>query len=341
MSEVERWFREAERLGAGPTAKHPVLRLMSPLATVFTASAEPEIYRVVEPLFDDPDPWLRAVAKMVVSQVRQNFGESAETADGEMREALALFREVGERWGIGFALSALGDNAATRGDFAQAVTWQREAIALLREVGVREDLPQLEVKTASQLWLGGQHDEARRMLKQAHESAHEVGMQLVTASVEYGHATICLAQGALDEAREHIEYALALVENGTFAIQFQAVASSVRGLIEGETGDLAAARIFHTDAIRIAIESKDFPVVASSLTGIADLWLRCGDPVRAARLLGGAEAIRGCVDRAVPQVDRIHAETRAALGDAGFETAYRSGSTLTVANAIEASGLTG
>jgi hypothetical protein len=41
----------------------------------------------------------------------------------------------------------------------------------------------------------------------------------------------------------------------------------------------------------------------------------------------------------VPEIHRIRADARAALGDAGFAAAYRSGSTVTVATAIEASGL--
>ena len=66
-------------------------------------------FRLVEPLFQDRDPWLRAVAYMGVAQLRLNFGQSSELASADMRAALAGFREVGERWGIGFSLSALAD----------------------------------------------------------------------------------------------------------------------------------------------------------------------------------------------------------------------------------------
>src|SRR5215207_7408742 len=99
------------------------------------------------------------------------------------------------------------------------------------------------------------------MLKQSHESAADAGMHLVTASVEYGHAALCLADGALNEAREHVERALTLVETGSFGNQFVAVASSLRGLIEGAVGRLEVARALHTDAIRLAVESKDSPVI--------------------------------------------------------------------------------
>jgi hypothetical protein len=72
---------------------------------------------------------------------------------------------------------------------------------------------------------------------------------------------------------------------------------------------------------------------------VADLALRSGEPARAARLLGAADAVRGSIDRSLPDVDRIGAGARAALGDAGFDEAYRSGSSVTFATAVEAAGL--
>ena len=309
IDEVKSWFQQAGRLGAGPDARHPALRLMGPLAAIFVSDGEKSTFDLVRPLFDDPDPWLRAVAKMIIAQVRLNFGHSAAAAEAEMREALAGFQAIGERWGTGFALSSLGDLAAARGDFAQAVIWQREAIALVREVGIREDLPQLEVKLAHQLWLAGDRAEVRRMLKQSRESADDVGMSEVLASVEYGYATIAREDGALEDARERMARAAALTDTGSIAPQFRAVIRSTQGLIEAAAGDLAASRRFHAEAMEIAVQSKDSPVIALALVGVADLALRGGDPAEAARLLGASVAVRGSVDRSVPDVGRIEEES--------------------------------
>jgi predicted ATPase/DNA-binding SARP family transcriptional activator len=337
IEDVKTSFRAA--LALGHEDAHPALRLLKPLAAIYDAGGEEISLAATEPLFTDPDPWLRAVAKMILAQVRLNFGQSADLAADEMREALDGFRAIGERWGAGFALSALGDMMAARGDFAQAVAWQREALVLVREVGVREDLPQLEVKLAHQLWMGGDRAEARRMLKQARESADEIGLPEVTASVEYGHATIAREEGALDEARERMARSEEILDRSSFVPQLRAVTRSTRGLIEAAAGDLPAARGFHAEAVEIAVDTKDSPVVALTLVGAADLALRCGEPVQAARLLGAADAIRGSLDRSVPDVDRITAEARTALGDAGFAAAYASGESVTVATAVETAGL--
>jgi hypothetical protein len=92
--------------------------------------------------------------------------------------------------------------------------------------------------------------------------------------------------------------------------------------------------------LEIAVQSKDSPIIALALVGAADLALRSGDPADAARLLGASVAVRGSVDRSVPDVDRIEEKARAALGDAGYEMAYRSGDTVTMVTAAEAAGLT-
>jgi tetratricopeptide (TPR) repeat protein len=295
-------------------------------------------FEAVEPLIDDPDPWLRATARMITAHLRLNFGQSIEAASADMREALAGFRAVGERWGIGFSLSALGDMAAAEGDFAQAVRWQQEALTLVREVGIREDIPQMEVKLAHQLWMAGEPAEARRVLKRSRESAEEIGLPEVTAAVQHGFATFARIEGNLDEARAAVAVPARELDNPTFAPQFRAQTRSSMGSIEAAAGNLRAARSHHAAALRIAVLSRDQPVIAYTLVGVADLALREGDPERAAFLLGAADAVRGSRDRSVPDTDRIIVEARAALGDAGFDDAYGKAARVTVATATEVAG---
>jgi predicted ATPase/DNA-binding SARP family transcriptional activator len=339
LDQVQDHLFAAERNGAGPDARHPALRLIRPLVGIFEQPDAEAGFRAIEPLFDDPDPWLRATSRMILAHLRLNFGQSSEVASADMREALAGFRAVGERWGIGFSLSALGDMAAAEGDFAQAVRWQYEALALVREVGIREDIPQLEVKLAHQLWMAGELAEARAMLKQSRQSAEEIGLPEVIASVQHGYATFARLEGNLAEARTAASAAATQLENPTFAPQFRATTRGTLGLIEASAGNLVAARAHHAEAIRIAVESRDQPVIAQVLVGVADLALREGDPERAAFLLGAADAVRGSRDRAVPDSDRIMIEARAALGDVSFAAAYGKAARVTVATATEASGL--
>ncbi|MGK5684741.1 BTAD domain-containing putative transcriptional regulator [Actinoplanes sp. URMC 104] len=334
IGRVQGEFRLAAEQGTGLVSKHPALRLIPPLAAMFNDEVGPDSgFALAEPLFDDPDPWLRAVAKLFVAQMRLNFGQSAEVAEADMRESLAGFRAIGERWGMGFALSSLGDLAAARGDFATAVGWQRDALALAREVGMREDLPQMQMKLAHQLWLAGEQAEARTVLEQARAGAEEVALPEVLVGVAYGTATFARMTGDLDLARRSIDDAMDRMRHPAMVPQFRAMALHTRALISAAAGNLDTAREEHTAALRIAVESRDSPVIALTLVGLADLALVEGDAERSAFLLGASDAVRGYRDLSVPDVERITVEARAALGDAGFDEAYRRAAGTTMATA--------
>jgi hypothetical protein len=91
--------------------------------------------------------------------------------------------------------------------------------------------------------------------------------------------------------------------------------------------------------VEIAANSRDAPVMAHVLVGVADYAVRIGDPARAAMLLGAADAVRGAPDRSMPDTERLTVLARAALGDAAYRQAYRSGASVTMATAAEATGL--
>nr|BFE75486.1 hypothetical protein GCM10020092_087870 [Actinoplanes digitatis] len=123
------------------------------------------------------------------------------------------------------------------------------------------------------------------------------------------------------------------------APQFRALTRSALALIEGAGGDLAAAHDLHLSAVEVAVDSMDSPVIGYVLVGVADYALRAGEPARAAMLLGAADAVRGSVDRSVPDTDRIQAAARAELGEEGYERAYRSGDAVTPETVLAATGL--
>jgi predicted ATPase/DNA-binding SARP family transcriptional activator len=338
FAEVRDSFNRALEIAEPHRDGHPGLRMLSLVSALYqTRKADAE--RAAAAIAEDPDPWLRAIAKMIIGQVRLNFGEPAEVAEADLRVALDGFRAVGDRWGIGFTLSALADLTAARGDFAQAVGWQREAIALLDEVGIREEVPQMKAKLAVQLWLGGEREQAHLALEDARRYALDQGIPEIMASVHHAHATIARAEGRLDEARAHVERTAELIADSTLAPQFRAMTHSTRGLIEAAAGNLDASRAHHEAALRTAVDTRDSPVIAQVLAGWADLSLRRGDPEHAAFLLGAADSVRGSADRTVTEGVIVEGEARAALGDAGFDVAFGRGDGVTMDTALAAAGL--
>src|SRR5215472_6067940 len=101
------------------------------------------------------------------------------------------------------------------------------------------------------------------------------------------------------------------------------------GLLATDRDDPAAATLLR-QSLEVHRELRDRWRTASVLEDLAALALALGGAVPAARLLAAAESIREAIGTVVPPCESAqHAETltsaRAALGDDGFEAAWRQG----------------
>jgi hypothetical protein len=113
--------------------------------------------------------------------------------------------------------------------------------------------------------------------------------------------------------------------NRTVAPQFCAGIESSRGYLATATGDLVEAVARHGEALELALQSNDAPVVAQVLVGIADLARRRGEPHLAALCLGASEGLRGVKDLSVLDYARVDREVRADLPGEDFAAAYAKG----------------
>src|SRR5262249_38130533 len=112
------WFEAAKRLVAtmGPL-RTPFLRMVDPLYQMFAifekrqAPADGEFEMPV----NDPDPWVSAVSLLMRAHMMLNLGRAHDRANEDFAASLALFRSIGERWGMSFALNSLAMLAGWRG----------------------------------------------------------------------------------------------------------------------------------------------------------------------------------------------------------------------------------
>jgi tetratricopeptide (TPR) repeat protein len=94
------------------------------------------LYRA-EPVIDR---WGLGFALIIVELLAMQRGDyAAARTYGE--EALVLFRELGQPYGISQALNYLGDVARLQGDYAAAATWYEESVALLRRSTIKGGIP--------------------------------------------------------------------------------------------------------------------------------------------------------------------------------------------------------
>jgi predicted ATPase/DNA-binding SARP family transcriptional activator len=305
-------------------ALHPLLAGLPALQAIFRNDDAGGLDRVRE-LHGHPDPWVRALAHSIAGALLVNFGEVAE-AEAELDRALAGFRELGERWGLGQVLLARADLSAGRGQREVAVEALEEAREIFEGIGDREDVGQLVIRMAVERARAGETEQAKELLAVGDRIAHEVGAEDQKLFVRHVLAEIARWQGRLDDARELLDDVIADFERSGNPIgQRHAILLVSKGELEVAAGDLDGARRCYRRALSKALEAQDRPVVARAVELLADIAVAGGDAERAAALLGTAEVLRGMADEADVDVVRVREAARAALGEEGFAQAYRRG----------------
>ncbi len=351
---VQGWFATAaqlmahttaEELAGAPAVLHPLLRMLRPFNAMIELNADERTLPVFEELEEDADPWIRSVGRMMRAHLLLNLGRRHAEAEADFHSALDGFRALGERWGIAFALTALAELVSWRGDHDLSAVMLREALANIEELGTQEDTPQLLVRYGRELWLRGDRGAAAGVLAQAQSVAEQVGMRDVLTHVEIARAEVARLEG--EEARlegdarraeelfataqHRLSRAYESAPRFAWSEQFVALAASGRGFLASALGDFAAARRSHAEALDAALTSRDAPVTAMVMVGIADLAIRTGEAARAAMLLGAAAKIRGVRSADYPDSVRVERQARHALGEPAFAESYRRGHAATMA----------
>jgi predicted ATPase/DNA-binding SARP family transcriptional activator len=318
--QVEEWIRNAYRLSQRSQGRYPMLRLVAPLERMLEG---PDAFlSAFEPLLDDEDPWVRALARLHLGRTRIMLGQGGRDADADLERALAEFRVLGERFGISFALTELADRIATRGEFANACEYYEEAIAVVTEVGAIEDAIRMRSRQAQLYWLLSDRDSSVAAIADAERCAERVTWPDALAELALSKAVLARWSLHAEEARHQLGVATTLLADGAERAHMRAVRHDLLGYL---ADDLSEARTHRVAACQAASEAGYAPLIAQVLVGVADLALRYGQYEQAARLLTASAGVRGLQDRSNPDVARIEQVARRRLGEARFAEATREG----------------
>jgi predicted ATPase/class 3 adenylate cyclase len=213
-----------------------------------------------------------------------------------VRESLALFREQQIMWGVVWALISLGDVALDQGDSAQALEPLQEALALTESLG----------DTYGNMWA--------RCLR----------------------GRLAHLQGDLGRAAMLLEESLAWLRNWRSPSIFEVLNDLGRVVLDQGDTDRAAA--LFGEGLKLSWEPENEIGIAFSLVGLAGVAGELGQPARAAQLLGAAETIRESIGRSLTPVertvyDRYAATIRAQLDDATFAVMWTEGQKMTLEQA--------
>ena len=317
------WIHQAYRLSqrSQRSQRHdPYLAFVAPLERML--QAPDAILPAFEPLLDNEDPWVRALARLQLGKMRIMLGQGGRDADAYLEMALAEFRALGERWGISFALTELADRIATRGEFAGACEHYEQAIAVVTEVGATEDVIRMRSRQAQLYRLLGDKDSSAAAIAEAQRCAERVTWPDALAELALSKAELARWDGHAEEAHQQLGVAATILGDEAERADIRAVTHDLLGYL---AGDLGEARAHRAAACQAAAEAGHAPLIALVLVGVADLALRCDQDEQAARLLAASAGVRGLPDRSHPDVARIEQIARHRLGEARFAEAAREG----------------
>jgi predicted ATPase/DNA-binding SARP family transcriptional activator len=330
-NQVAEWIHQAHRFAQRSQHGSPLLGLVAPLERMLEA---PEaVLSAFEPLLDNEDPWVRALARLQLGKMRNMLGQGGPEADAYLELAVAEFRAIGERWGISFALTELADRIAVRGEFGGACAHYEQAVAVATELGAIEDVVRMRSKQAQLYWLLGDQDASAAAIGQAERCAERVAWPNALAELALSKAELARWSGRADEASRQLDVATAMLGDEAELAHIRAVRHDLLGYL---ADDLGQARAHRAAACQAAAEAGHPPQIAQVLVGVADLALRRDQYEQAARLLAASAGVRGLPDRSHPDLARIEQAARRRLGEERFAEATQEGLQASWAELVEA-----
>jgi predicted ATPase len=299
---------------------------------------------------------------------------SSEGRIADLREALAIFVEMGALTEASFALGTLADEYDSAGDYAAAMRYNAEARAMigpLNDPGLKHNTLSWEALAASRLghylharacrlesldlstrmddqfliawnhWelgdiarLLGELEVCRNHWAKAERLFRTLNVENGIIYTHRGYAELALRQGNFDEAR--LEYERALQAARTDAHRWsEAFALAGLGRVALQAGDAAGARTYHEQALRLAVELNSLGLKLIALVGLAGVALLERDPVRALELSALAATEQGTWHEFRTLAVAVEAQALQLLPVQVGEAARMRGATGTLESVIE------
>jgi non-specific serine/threonine protein kinase len=262
---------------------------------------------------DDLEPRTRAELLNRAGDMARNQGDLDE-GRRLLEESVALFRELGDPRGMGWALLGLGLAAHALGDVAAAKAHELESIEVSREMGNRKLLAMALNNLALVHDSLAEHAEAISALEQALVIQQEDGLELNAAFTLLNLGALNRTTGDAVTARARFEEALTTLRAVKHLFGC-AIALNDLASMDLVDGDLASARARAEESIAISRGQNDRSTEAFSLHVLAGVARGEGDLDAAAALHADAVEFRRTVGAPL--------ETAASLDLAGVIDAQR------------------
>ncbi|MFI7615589.1 BTAD domain-containing putative transcriptional regulator [Nonomuraea terrae] len=277
---------------------------------------------------DSPDPWVRASAHWAYDFLLTEQGDQ-ETGARHREEALRLFQQVGDRWGLMMSLVRQSRVHGLRGEHERAVAACERAVAIASELGTEEHLFMTKSHLAQNRMRGGDLDGALHDIHAARRQGREHGHRRLEASMLFPLAEVHRHAGDLELAHQVVDELETVIHRlpGPPELNSDVIVSSRMAVLVTE-GAAERARELLPRAMRGVLGHTNANAMARGAELLARLLGLEGDPAGAATALGMSQVLRGVFDEGDPDLCRLVPVLAGQLGDEGYLEAYRRGVSL-------------
>ncbi|MFI6484893.1 BTAD domain-containing putative transcriptional regulator [Nonomuraea sp. NPDC050663] len=303
----------------------PLLRL-SQLATQDAQDLE---------ALDSPDPWVRASANWAYDFMLTEQGDQ-DTGATRREEALRLFEQVGDRWGLVMSLVRQSRVHGLRAEHDRAIPLCERAVTIAAELGTEQHLFITKSHLAQNRMRGGDLDGAMADIHAARRQGRELGHRRLEASMLFPLVEVLRHAGDLKQAHQIVDELETLIHRlpGPPQLNTDVIVASRLGVYVTE-GAAGRAREVLPQALRGILAHTNANAMACGAEMLARvLWLE-GDAKGAATALGMSQVLRGVFDEGEVDVARLVPVLAGELGEGGYADAYRAGSELPRQEAME------
>jgi predicted ATPase/class 3 adenylate cyclase len=265
---------------------------------------------------------LRAAAMLASQQ------SDLAVADALAYEALALFRELGDRSGAGWTLHVLGWNAMARGAYGDARRLFREAADAHSGPGDEQLQRRALMALASVETVEGNHDRAVSLLHDLVASTRREGS---TIDLALALGNLGVAQdvaGETEQGRRSLEESIALLRQDARKLGLNVVLCNLGYVLRTTAPDEALTHF--RESLTLSREIEEPRTITYCLEGGAGILAQRGKPTDATTLLAAASAIRALTGAVASpgrraSADTLVAQCREALTAEAFDRSWEKG----------------
>lgn len=257
------------------------------------------------------------------------YEDGAELAE----QSLELYRSVGDTAGVAGALNSLGSMRYGQGRYDEARRHFEESIALYRSIGECAEIWQPLNNLSGIALLERNFDEAGRLLEEnlrmARERSNLRGAGVVLHNLGYAS----YRAGRLDVAEGYLRDSIVLNRAQGFRDRLS-LSLHVLAAVLYEAGESVAADAADREALTIAAEIENVPLVLETLAGMARQRLRAGDTGAASALLHALHLHPACDAETRQDVESLLQE----LGDRPAPNAHAADLDAVIAGVLRPAG---